>query len=164
LRQHRSTTSEKLSEGKTIDVYVLIEKFRNHYRRREALKSSNPGPGSVSESHSAFAILDGETQDGKKTCLCGREHLYRDCYYLNSEARPKGWEGKSETFAKINEKLNQKQMQKLKNLVWKWFKYDATILKDASAPKASNQSQSQSSSPPTPKESTALATASDLVS
>jgi hypothetical protein len=34
------SVSEKLSEGKAIDLYDLIENFRNHHRRMEALKSS----------------------------------------------------------------------------------------------------------------------------
>jgi hypothetical protein len=57
------------------------------------------------------------------------------------------------------ERLNKKEMEKLKNFFWKRYKYDASISKDASASKASSQPQS-STSPP--KENITLATMLDL--
>src|SRR5277367_4574206 len=48
--------SEKLPE-----LYELVEDFRNHYRRIEALKPSS--------SHSGFATLHGETQGGERLCF-----------------------------------------------------------------------------------------------
>jgi hypothetical protein len=53
--------AEKLPE-----LYELVEDFRNHYRRIEALKPSS--------SHSGFATLYGETQGGERLCLCGGKH------------------------------------------------------------------------------------------
>jgi len=51
-------------------LYDLIEDFRNHYRRTEALQTS--------ASNSAFTTLRGETQEEtkerKNLCLCGGKH------------------------------------------------------------------------------------------
>jgi len=78
---------------------------------------------SLSELYSAFAASFKE----KKTCLCGKEYLYKDCYYLNSTTRLPNWQGKQEIFNKINEILNKPELriEKLKYLLWKWFKYDS---------------------------------------
>ena len=115
---------QKKREGQTIDLYDLIEDFRDHHRCLDAQRSLDPGSGS----HSAFATFKDQSQDKKKTCLCGRAHLYHECYYLNSETRPPNWQGKPETFAKINEKLNQSSMKRLKKALWRDYKYDASTL------------------------------------
>ena len=85
-----------------LEVYDLVEDFCNHYCRIEALKSST--------SHSAFATLNGETQDGeKKNCLCGGLHdnraSWKKCEYIAPKNRPSRWKGKLETFNKINKIL-----------------------------------------------------------
>ena len=59
------------------ELYELIEDFRNHQRKTEALKSST-------SPHSAFATQGGETLDGEtrdkdkekkeRLCLCGSKH------------------------------------------------------------------------------------------
>ena len=92
----KARNKEKLPE-----LYELVEDFRNHYRRTEALKPSG--------SHSAFATLNGETQEGEtqgKLCLCGEKHgkrfQWEKCEYISPKKRPTGWKGKPETFDKIN--------------------------------------------------------------
>ena len=60
------------------ELYDLVEDFRNHYRWTEAL---NP-----SSSHSAFAALRGQSQNGEKVCLCGGTHgkplKWEKCEYI----------------------------------------------------------------------------------
>jgi len=106
-----STTQEyfinlKIKNSETLpELYDLVEDFRNHYRRTEALKTS--------ASHSAFATLNGESQSGEsqnkeRTCLCGGKHengkstRWEKCEYITPENRPSSWKGKPETFEKIN--------------------------------------------------------------
>jgi Reverse transcriptase (RNA-dependent DNA polymerase)/Pol polyprotein, beta-barrel domain len=106
------------------ELYDLVEDFRNHYRRTEALKSSS--------SHSAFAALHGESQDGGKLCLCGDKHgkrfQWEKCEYISLTKRPAGWKGKPEIFEKINKAINSWESDKIKWFVDK-FKYDG--LKDS---------------------------------
>ena len=101
------------------ELYDLVEDFRNHYRRTEAL---NP-----SSSHSAFAALRGQSQNGEKVCLCGGTHgkplKWEKCEYITPKCRPLGWTGKQETFDKINKVLKTWDEGKLKWFVDK-FKYD----------------------------------------
>jgi len=95
--------NQKVKNGdKLLELYDLVEDFRNHYRRTEALKSSS--------SHSAFATLNGENQDGeKKKCLCGGLHdnkaRWGKCEYIAPKNRSSRWKGKQETFNKINKAL-----------------------------------------------------------
>jgi hypothetical protein len=44
-------------------------------------------------------------EKGKKQCVCGGMHLYRDCYYLNESHRPSGWIPWAETLQTVEEKL-----------------------------------------------------------
>jgi len=96
------------------ELYELIEDFRNHQRKNDALKSS-------SSSHSAFATQGGETPDGEtqnkdkdkekkeRLCLCGSKHgdrtRWEKCEYITPKCRQSGWKGKQETFEKINKEL-----------------------------------------------------------
>jgi hypothetical protein len=118
---------EKLRQGQPVDIYDLIENFRTHHRRFGAQKKLESESGSGSQS--AVATFKNQTQDKKKICLCGGAHLHRECFYLNSETRPRNWRGRPEIYARINEKLNQKNMEGLKRALWKQHKYDATIPK-----------------------------------
>ena len=114
------------------ELYDLVEDFRNHYRRTEALK--------LSSSHTAFATLRGETQEakgtkeGEKLCLCGENHgkifQWEKCEYISPTKRPSGWKGKPETFQKINKVIKSWDSGKIKWFVDK-FKYDG--LKDSTA-------------------------------
>jgi hypothetical protein len=83
----------------------LLEEFRNHLRTARALTTKGA-------THEAFATLqekspNEETTDQKgsgkssdrrpedskiedRPCLCGRKHLFKDCYYLIEEIRPAG--------------------------------------------------------------------------
>mgnify|MGYP003622956889 CR=1 FL=1 len=86
--------NQKMRNGDPLpELYDLVEDFRNHYRRTEALKSSS--------SHSAFAALRGESQNvengeqGEKEkgekglCLCGGKHKggfklqWSSCEYIS---------------------------------------------------------------------------------
>ena len=118
----KARNSKKLPE-----LYDLVEDFRNHYRRTEALKSTS--------SHSAFATLNGENQEGEKPCLCGGKHSEKQgrkndwykCEYITPKNRPNGWKGKPEIFNKINQVLKTWEEGKVKWFVNR-FKYDG--LKD----------------------------------
>jgi len=105
------------SSDRLPELYDLIEDFRNHYRRTEALKPI--------ASHSAFATLDGQDQSGVKVCLCGKKHLFSDCYYITPSKRPNEWKGKPEIFKSINQKiLDNKKYKNWRGWFEKRFKYD----------------------------------------
>ena len=142
--------NQKINKGETPpDIYSLIEDFRNHYRRSEALRQS--------ASHSGFATLRGEPQDSEKKgqdaakheskrqprkesegqdsnpprrerfCLCGDKHgkssRWEDCDYINPSKRPDGWKGSPETFDRINKSISRWIQGKLDWFLEK-FKYD----------------------------------------
>ena len=114
------------------ELYELIEDFRNHQRKSEALKST-------SSPHSAFATQGGETPDGEsqvkdkdkekkeRLCLCGSKHngrpRWEKCEYITPKCRPAGWKGKQETFDKINKELKTWDEGRVKWFI-DLFKYD----------------------------------------
>ncbi len=74
---HRNENSSTLKD--------LLKNFRNHLRTTRALISLMTNESS----HSAFATLmsrssDDHSHDDKFNlkCLCERDHLYRDCFYI----------------------------------------------------------------------------------
>jgi hypothetical protein len=112
--------NQKIRKSETLpELYDLVEDFRNHYRRTEALKPSY--------SHSAFATLGGESQDGERLCLCSGKHgnkvRWQKCEYITPKCRPSGWKGKPEVFEKINKEINTWESGRIKWFVDK-FKYD----------------------------------------
>jgi hypothetical protein len=104
--------SEKLP-----DLYDLIEDFRNHYRRTEALQ--------MSASHSAFSTTSqGTSQDLE--CVCGLRHPWKKCFYLIQSIRPTTWIPNAEIQKKIDQKLASNP--KLKTAVEEkisWMKWKA---------------------------------------
>ena len=79
-------------EDETLIMKKLIENFRNHVRLIRMLATSEKNT-----SHSAFAILQGESPDqsfqkeggksektdkSEKKCLCDFFHVWFKCYYL----------------------------------------------------------------------------------
>ena len=100
-------------------------------------------------SHTAFATLHGENQDGERPCLCGSKHgeenRWENCEYITPECRSSGWKGKPETFEKINKVINKWGRAKRKWFVKK-FKYDGLQEKSSeekNAKKASKQRKSK---------------------
>jgi hypothetical protein len=78
------------------ELYELIEDFRNHQRKTEALQ--------MSESHSAFSTTsEGTSQDLE--CVCGLRHPWKKCFYLIQSIRPTTWIPNAEIQKKIDQKL-----------------------------------------------------------
>jgi hypothetical protein len=85
---HRNEDSSTLKD--------LLENFRNHLRTARALTSLMTNDSS----HSAFATFQGNSSDDHShdhgsnqqksnlKCLCGDDHLYRDCPYILIKNRP----------------------------------------------------------------------------
>ena len=70
-------------------------------------------------------MLNGEDQSGVKVCLCGKKHLFSDCYYITPSKRPDAWKGKPETFKSINQKiLDNKRYKNWRRWFEQRFKYD----------------------------------------
>lgn len=82
-----------------IDFYRLVHHFREA-QRVEVTQSQASGV--------AFAAtLNGQPtgQYPRNPCVCGGNHAYKRCYYLNPVVRPADWLPRAETIAKINDLL-----------------------------------------------------------
>jgi len=80
-------------------VIDLIEEFKEHYRMQQASPTTTAN-------HSAFATLQNDSLVSPiKTCLCGEEHLFRECQYLIESLRPHGWVPDKKIQQQIDEKL-----------------------------------------------------------
>ena len=105
-----------------MEVYHLIEDFRNHYRRTITAK-----PSGSSGAFTATATLNGTDQNDNKPdakpCLCGlAKHRWSECHYITPSTRPSGWKGKPEIFEQINKKIKEiKQSPKYKTTKAEWF-------------------------------------------
>ena len=85
-------------------IIDLIEEFKEHYRMQQIAPSSS----TTTANHSAFATLQNSSPVlPKKTCLCGEEHLFRECQYLIENLRPHGWVPDEKIQQQIDEKLMQ---------------------------------------------------------
>ena len=82
-------------------IIDLIEEFKEHYRMQQAVSTST-----TTANHSAFATLQNNSPvSSTKTCLCGEEHLFRECQYLIESLRPHGWVPDEKIQQQIDEKL-----------------------------------------------------------
>jgi len=95
-------------EVPTIDMFHLIETYRQY--RAQSLTLDRKA------SHSAFpATFQGLSQDeshqqpkqNAKTCLCGKNHRFRDCWYLIKSKRPSNWTPNQRIEREINDKINR---------------------------------------------------------
>jgi hypothetical protein len=100
------------------NLYAIVNKFRL-CRREKAARGKIP--------NLAFATFKGQPDDrgstaaqssdiqregiykgknGRKcTCICGREHRWSECYYVNETVRLTGWKPNPEIQKKFAEKL-----------------------------------------------------------
>jgi len=80
-------------------VTDLIEEFKEHHRMQQMASSTIAN-------NSAFATLQNNSPVLPiKTCLCGEEHLFRECQYLIESLRPHGWVPDEKIQQQIDEKL-----------------------------------------------------------
>ena len=102
-----------------LELYDLVEDFRNHYWRSEALKPSY--------SYSGFATLNREPQKYKRFCLYKDKHnnsnSWDKCEYITLKNRLIGQKGKLEIFNRINRILKTWEEGRIKWFVNK-FKYN----------------------------------------
>jgi hypothetical protein len=96
----------------------VIESYRHYYRMVQSLQETT-------KNHSAFASDGSNLQNTNDNatnqksssfrgdwtpskCVCGKAHVYGDCWYFNSNLRPKGWMPQSDIMAKCEEFKREK--------------------------------------------------------
>ena len=104
----------------TLNIFEVIEDFRHNVRM---LNDAKPAPSS----HSAFAAYDSKesskessssNKENKQTsfrgkgieppeCICGKNHWYSKCFYLNKKIRPSGWKADSEIQEKVQKAMKE---------------------------------------------------------
>ena len=112
VRQRLSNNSIQL-----FPLEDIIEEFRHYYSRHQASRNHKTNPTSFATAHNGI-------KPEQKLCLCGNSHLFKECFYLNSNLRPSGWTGKESTFQKINQALADPRRIKIKTLIEKTCDYD----------------------------------------
>ena len=103
-RQRLINTSIKL-----IQLEDIIEEFRHYYSRHEATRSERVTPVSFTTTHNGIKVQ-------QRSCLCGSNHFFKECFYLNSNLRPSGRIGKDPTCQKMNVALLDPRRVKIKTL------------------------------------------------
>ena len=109
----------------TLNIFEIIENFRHNVRMLDDAKPAS--------SHSAFAAYDSKesnknsNDDSKKDsskenenktsfrgksieppeCICGKNHWYSKCFYLNKKIRPSGWKADSEIQEKVQKAMKE---------------------------------------------------------
>jgi hypothetical protein len=98
---------------------TLTERMRNHCRLQDLFKTARD-----SNTHSAFATFKDEPQDKPAnepqknntkilpSCLCGNNHYYSKCYYLNTAIAPSNWKEDLEVRSRIDEIFKQDPKRK----------------------------------------------------
>lgn len=101
-----ATLEERIRRKEDLPTILdMLENYRNHVRISKA--SSTKG-----SSHAAFATFQGNSENDEKKkkstkCVCGEEHLFKECPYLIESLRASSWTPDSEIQQKINEKLEK---------------------------------------------------------
>lgn len=105
VRQRVQNVSVKL-----IQLEDIIEEFRHYYDRHQASRNDRIIPGSFATTHNGI-------KPEQKSCICGYNHLFKECFYLNSNLRPSGWTGKESIYNKIDNALADPKRVKIKTLI-----------------------------------------------
>ncbi|OXV09936.1 hypothetical protein Egran_02301 [Elaphomyces granulatus] len=119
----------------TPDIYGIIQKFRE-YRRDRPEDETRPIP------QPAFATFKGNKGDTDlKECVCGIQHRYKDCWYLNTELRPSWWTPKKEKMEQITSILNSSPglrvaVERAKNYVQKTRTSEGPNRPESTTPKS----------------------------
>lgn len=103
-------------------IYLVVDKFRNHMRMKEAKQGRSTSFNSAfatdkgnsnnsSRNSSRTPSFRGENQD-LPTCICGKNHWYADCFYLNKNKRPPGFKLYPDIQKKIDEALKNDDTKK----------------------------------------------------
>jgi len=88
-------------------THQLLVKLQSRFRRsdigrRDFLKAIEP------LSPSFYSVrFHQQPKQNTKTCLCGRKHPFRDCWYLVKSKRPSNWTPNQRIEREINEKINR---------------------------------------------------------
>jgi hypothetical protein len=112
----------RTQKGKELpDIHELIEYFRNNRRLSTAQKEHDEH-----DEHDTYGVfkasfqgesLEEEKQDLRKknNCVCGEEHLFKECQYLIESVRTKDWKPDPTIQKQIDDKLEK--YAKLKGIV-----------------------------------------------
>ena len=80
-----------------IDFYRLV----HHFREAQRVQTTQANASGI-----AFAATLGQsTQYPRNPCVCGGNHSYKRCYYLDPTTRPASWQPRPATIADINNTL-----------------------------------------------------------
>ncbi|EXJ75014.1 uncharacterized protein A1O5_01710 [Cladophialophora psammophila CBS 110553] len=90
-------------------ITYLVDNFCKARQKTQSQRNSQPGRAP----HGAFATFQGKhhrPQNDKPTqpCVCGENHWFRECAYLNKAIRPKGWQPNKDVQGRIAETLRAK--------------------------------------------------------
>ncbi|POS81697.1 hypothetical protein EPUL_006447, partial [Erysiphe pulchra] len=132
-----------LENGRIVsDFSTYLKEFRQHQRLNEIFARSDENKLNMKISSGVFSasiadknenknsdpstIYKGKKQNGEKVCLCGLNHLYEKCFYINyaNTKRPANFKFRKEIFEKINEKLTPIAMENLQKTLKSKFSYD----------------------------------------
>jgi hypothetical protein len=83
----------KSNPSNTPDLYGIIQKFREY--RRDQAEDDTP-----TQSHPVFATFKGKQGD-QKECPCGKQHWFKECWYLVDDLRPQWWKPNKETMKQV---------------------------------------------------------------
>jgi hypothetical protein len=103
----------------------MIEYFRNDRRLLNAQKGTPYG--AFAASYQGKSLDDEKPDESKfnlnskpsgndrkpKQCLCGKEHSFKECYYLVNSIRPKDWKPDQAIQKQVDEKV-KKGSQRMK--------------------------------------------------
>jgi hypothetical protein len=107
------------SKGEALpSLYKMIEYFRNDRRILNAQKGASHGAfgasyqgkpldGNADESKSNSNTKPSGNDRKPKHCLCGKEHPFKDCYYLVESIRPKDWKPDPAIQKQVEEKAKE---------------------------------------------------------
>ena len=98
--------AKRKSGQKSVTFFELIEYFRESHRLSMAQKG-RASSGAFTATFQGQPADDTTEEKKLSPCLCGIEHRYKDCPYLNELVRPKDWKPDLNLQKQIDEKLQK---------------------------------------------------------
>jgi len=147
----------------TPDLYSIVQQYREYFRDMKAMNEKRdsriayttfqevPIEETTSQNPrtSTSGIKADQTTRINKPCLCGRNHAWRNCYYLNELIRPSYWVPNPAIKSEINEKIkNLLKIRQTLEQIKSDFKLKAKLNPNSTRNSIQNQNNLKSTNPP----------------
>lgn len=105
---------DKQNDGEVTTLYSELRAWQSYFQHNGDTKFKSKHRTTVASISTAAAtelsssLTRSSSSRPSKPCLCGRNHMWKECYYLNAEyPRPEAWKPRDDTKKKIEKRFKE---------------------------------------------------------